>query len=233
MTRALPGTLFCIATPIGNLRDITLRAIDTLKAVSHLACEDTRSAGRLLAALEIRGPRFISLFEHNEQRRVGQILALLARGEDVGLISEAGTPTISDPGYRLVVACVEAGITVTPIPGPSAVTAALSAAGLPTDKFLFLGFPARKGTKLRRYLDQLTQPGRTAVGYLPARRLTTLLEEVELLAPAAQIVVARELTKKFEQFLRGTPRELLDELAEKAPRGECTILVYVPEEKVG
>jgi len=229
MTPAESGKLYCIATPIGNLGDITLRAMDTLKELSHLACEDTRAAGRLLAALDLKGPRLISLFEHNEERRIGQILSLLRGGDDVGLISEAGTPTISDPGYRLVVACVEAGLDVVPIPGACAVTTALCASGLPTDRFVFLGFPARKGSKLKRYLERMTSPGRTAVGYLPARRLETMLQQLEELVPDARVVVARELTKKFEEFLRGTPRELLDQLDVKPARGECTICVHVPE----
>ncbi|MBM4353777.1 MAG: 16S rRNA (cytidine(1402)-2'-O)-methyltransferase [Deltaproteobacteria bacterium] len=226
-----PGTLFVVATPVGNLKDITLRAIEVLRSVPLVACEDTRSAGRLLASLDIRGPRFTSLFEHNEQRKVEQLVEHLQGGRDAALISEAGTPTISDPGYRLVARCREVGIPVVPIPGPCAALAALSASGLPTDKFLFLGFPPRKGARLARFLRRLAAPARTGIAYLPARRLEELLGLLAKSAPDARVVLARELTKKFEEFLCGTPTELLAEITAHPRKGECTLLVYRPGER--
>lgn len=223
------GTLFCVATPIGNIRDITLRAIDVLKDVPFIACEDTRTAGRLLARLDVKGPKLISLFEHNEARRVNRLLKHLESGDDVALVSEAGTPTISDPGYRLVSACLNAGILVVPLPGACAVTAALSASGLPTDKFLFLGFPPKKGAKLSRFLDRATGPECTSVVYLPTRRLAAFLQDVAARVPEAKVVVARELTKVYEEFLRGTAAELAGVLQDTPVKGECTLLIYVPK----
>ncbi len=225
------GTLYVVATPVGNLKDITLRAIEVLRAVPLVACEDTRSAGRLLAALDIRGPRFTSLFEHNEQRKVEQLVEHLGAGHDAALISEAGTPTISDPGYRLVARCREAGIRVVPVPGPCAAVAALSASGLPTDKFLFLGFPPRKGIRLARFLKRLAAPARTGIAYLPARRLDEILGLLAESFPAARVVLARELTKKFEEFLSGSPAELLQDVSSRPRKGECTLLVYRPGER--
>jgi 16S rRNA (cytidine1402-2'-O)-methyltransferase len=222
------GTLYVVATPIGNLRDITLRAVDVLRSVPLVACEDTRSAGRLLAALEIRGPRFTSLFEHNEQRKVEQLIDHLRSGLDAALISEAGTPTVSDPGYRLVARCRELGLPVVPIPGPCAAVAALSASGLPTDRSLFLGFPPRKGARLARFLKRLAAPARTGIAYLPARRLDEILALLSESAPESSVVIARELTKKFEEFLCGSPATLLQEVARHPRKGECTLLVYQP-----
>ena len=139
-----PGTLYCLATPIGNLDDATPRSRKVLEEVSIIACEDTRTAGRLLSHFGIQSPRLISYYEHNEERRAEELVSLLLKGNSIALLSEAGTPTVSDPGYRLVNRCAEMGIPVVPIPGVSAVIAALSAAGLPTDRFLFLGFPPAK-----------------------------------------------------------------------------------------
>jgi 16S rRNA (cytidine1402-2'-O)-methyltransferase len=221
------GTLYCVALPIGNPEDLTLRAAATLRRTPYLACEDTRSAGRLLAGLGIAGPRLLSLFEHNEARRLDQVVAILRAGQDVALISEAGTPTISDPGYRLVARCVEEGIAVVPIPGACAAVAALSASGLPTDRFLFLGFPPRKGSKLARFMQAVVEPQRTAVVYLPARRVPEFLEDLAGRAPEAQVVIARELTKTWEEFIRGTARLLAQGVP--ALRGECTLVIYVSE----
>jgi len=227
----LCGTLYVVATPVGNLKDITLRAIEVLRSVPLVACEDTRSAGRLLAALDIRGPRFTSLFEHNELRKVEQLVDHLRSGLDAALISEAGTPTVSDPGYRLVARCREEGLSVVPIPGACAAIAALSASGLPTDKFLFVGFPPRKGTRLARFLRRLAAPARTGIAYLPARRLDEILGLLAGSVPDARVVLARELTKKFEEFLSGTPAELTREIALHPRKGECTLLVYRPGER--
>ena len=224
---ASTGTLYVVATPIGNVRDMPPRGVEVLQSVNWVACEDTRSAGRLLSALSASGAKLLSCFEHNEERRAGQILDLLRGGEDVALVSEAGTPTVSDPGYRLVSRCVEEGLTVSPVPGPCAAVAALSASGLPTDRFIFLGFPAKKGAKLDAFITEALAPARTAVCYLPARRVPSFLEEIAARAADAQVVIARELTKTYEEFLRGTPSELLQTLEDRGLRGECTLLIYV------
>lgn len=221
-----PGRLFCVATPIGNLGDITLRALETLRSVHTIACEDTRTTGRLLSLLDIPRPRLISYHDHNESRRVGQIIALLEQGNDVALVSDAGTPTVSDPGYRVVSRCAEAGLDVVPIPGPCAALAALCASGLPTDRFLFLGFPARKGAKLQRFMAQALEPQRTAIVYLPMRRLQRFLEDVLERAPATMVVVSRELTKAHEQMVRGKVEDLLAQIDEIPEKGECTLLLY-------
>ncbi len=223
-----PGRLFCVATPIGNLGDITLRALETLKSVSCIACEDTRTTGRLLSLLDIPRPRLISYHDHNESRRVGQIVALLNQGNDVALVSDAGTPTISDPGYRVVSRCAEEGIEVIPIPGACAAIAALCASGLPTDRFLFLGFPAKKGAKLKRFLAQALESQRTSIVYLPMRRLESFLQTVAEQAPETQVVVSRELTKAHEQLVRGVVTEVLEQIDEIPQKGECTLLLYNP-----
>jgi len=210
--------------------DITFRAVEVLRSVPYIACEDTRTTARLLSRLQIKGQKLISLFEHNESRRVGRLLALLKGGADIALVSEAGTPTISDPGFRLVTRCVEEGVFVVPIPGPCAALAALSVSGLPMDKFLFLGFPPKKGAKLGRFLSRATQPQLTSVVYLPARRLESFLALLDERAPAARMVVAREMTKVYEEFIRGSPHELLELLRERPVKGECTLVIYVPVE---
>jgi len=225
--RAHAGTLYVVATPIGDVGDISPRAVEILSSVEFVACEDTRSAGRLLSAVSASGAKLLSCFEHNEERRTAQILDLLERGADVALVSEAGTPTVSDPGYRLVSSCVAEGFRVSPIPGPCAAVAALSASGLPTDRFIFLGFPAKKGAKLDTFIAEAIAPARTSVCYLPARRVPSFLEKLAQRAGDAQVVIARELTKTYEEFLRGNPETLLQTLEGRTLRGECTLLVYV------
>jgi len=160
---------------------------------------------------------------------VGQIIALLQQGSDVALVSDAGTPTISDPGYRVVSRAAQEGLEIIPIPGACAAVAALCASGLPTDRFLFLGFPAKKGTKLQRFLEQALEPQRTSIVYLPMRRLEAFFQSVAEQAPETQVVVSRELTKAHEQLVRGTVTELLTELQEIPQKGECTLLLYNPE----
>lgn len=225
--RSHSGILYVVATPIGDVGDMSPRAAEILRSVSVVACEDTRSAGRLLSALSASGARLLSCFEHNEERRSGQIMDLLRGGADVALVSEAGTPTVSDPGYRLVRRCVEEGFRVSPVPGACAAIAALSASGLPTDRFIFLGFPAKKGAKLDAFIAEAIAPARTSVCYLPARRVPSFVEKVAERAADAQVVIARELTKTYEEFLRGTPGELLEALDGRTLKGECTLLIYV------
>jgi len=223
------GTLFVVATPIGNLSDITLRAVETLKTAEVIACEDTRRTRKLLSHLGVATPRLVSLHEHNEERRLGQLRETLLGGADVVLVSDAGTPTVSDPGYRLVADCVANDIPVVPIPGPCAAIAALAASGLPTDRFLFLGFPPHKKSKLDAYLDEALSPGRTSLLYAPLRRVPGLLERMAARAPDARLVIARELTKVHEQFIRGTVEELLAGIDKIPLKGECTIAVYRPK----
>jgi 16S rRNA (cytidine1402-2'-O)-methyltransferase len=218
------GCLYLVATPIGNLEDITLRALRVLKEASVVACEDTRRTQKLLQHYGI-ATRMVSYHEHNEHSRTPELVAALGQGAQVALVSDAGMPLVSDPGHRLVTACIERGIRVVPVPGPSAVVAALAAAGLPCDEFVFVGFlPARSGER-RRALERLRNEPRTMVFYeAPHRLLDTLTAAAELFAER-QAVVARELTKVHEEFVRGSLRELAAQFSARPPRGETTLLV--------
>lgn len=219
------GTLYVVATPIGNLADLSFRAVEILRSVQWIACEDTRQTRRLLAHYGIEA-RTVSYHEHNEAERSQELLSRLEQGESVALVSDAGTPLVSDPGFRLVRKAAEAGIRISPIPGPSALMAALSAAGLETDSFYFGGFLPRKPGERRRLLEQLSRLETTLVFYEAPHRI---LETLEDLAPAMGerlVVVARELTKIHEEFLRGTPAEVLEQLRQRgAVRGEITLLI--------
>lgn len=220
------GTLFVVATPIGNLDDITLRALKTLAAVDLIAAEDTRHTVRLLDRHGIPAGRLISCHEHNEQERVAQLLAMLRDGKTVALVSDAGTPGVSDPGFRLVQAARAEGLAVVPIPGPSAAVTALSAAGLPTDAFVFVGFPPRKQGALKRDLAALAAQRATLIFYESPRRLLTLLQALLDALGDRQAVLARELTKIHEEFLCGSLSEISQTLAQRpALKGECTLLV--------
>ena len=216
--------LHLVFTPIGNLQDITLRALQVLKEADVIAAEDTRHSGRLLAHYNIRKP-LISLHEHNESARTQAILARLAAGESVALISDAGAPTISDPGYQLVRAAIDAGFQPEPIPGPSAFLAALTASGLPTDRFLFLGFAPRKNKARAQLLQQVKAEPGVLIFYESPRRLPALLAAIaQNLGPERQLVVARELTKRYETFWRGTAQEAVATFAQ-SPKGEIVVLV--------
>lgn len=217
------GVLYIVATPIGNLEDITLRAVRTLKETDLIACEDTRTTSVLLNHFGIRKP-LISYFEHNELRRIPELIEKLKSGLSVAVVSDAGTPTISDPAFKLVRAAREAGLTVTGIPGPNAAVIALSVSGLPTDRFVFEGFlPLKKGRRTR-WLS-LSEENRTIILYeSPHRLLKTLREAGTYLGPRP-IAIARELTKKFEEILRGTPDELIRHFTNKPPKGEFVILI--------
>ena len=218
------GTLYLVATPIGNLEDITLRALRVLREADLIACEDTRHTHKLLAHYEI-AKRMVSYHEHNERERAAELVSLLEKGASVALVSDAGTPVISDPGHRLVTACIERGIPVVPVPGPSAAVAALGAAGLASDEFLFLGFlPARSGER-RRALEGLRAEARTMVFYEAPHRLADTLADAAEVLGARPAVVARELTKVHEEFARGTLAELAARYREKPPRGEITLLI--------
>lgn len=219
------GTLFVVATPIGNLEDITLRAIKTLERVDLIAAEDTRHTRRLLSAHNIEG-RLISYHEHNEHQRTPELIARMTQGDTIALVSDAGTPTVSDPGYRLVQAAAACQIPVVPIPGVSAAVTALSASGLSTDSFTFVGFPARKKTKRLNQLNALADSPRTLIFYQSPRRVAALLEELYTVMGDRQAVVARELTKLHEEFIHGTLSEILENLNQRTQiKGECTLLV--------
>ncbi len=223
-----PPGLYVVATPIGNLRDITLRALDVLTGADVIACEDTRVTGRLLKAHGIATP-MLAYHEHNAGRARPGILRRLAAGERVALVADAGTPLISDPGYRLVGACVEAGIAVVPVPGPSAALAALVASGLPTDRFQFAGFLPSRGSARRRALAALAALGGfsgTILFYESTRRLGASLADMAAALGPRPAAVARELTKLHEEIRRGTLDELAAHYAAAGPpKGEAVIVV--------
>jgi 16S rRNA (cytidine1402-2'-O)-methyltransferase len=218
------ATLYLVATPIGNLEDITLRALRTLKECDIIAAEDTRRTGQLLRHFEISKP-LISYFQFNEAKRGEQILERLARGEKVALVTDAGSPGISDPGERVVKAAVAAGFRVEAVPGPVAAVAALTASGLPTDEFHFVGFLPHKSGQRRNKLEQLKAIPGTLVLYESPYRVEKLLRELVECMPERQVVLARELTKKFEEFLRGTPADLLKIYETRRLKGEFVVLV--------
>ncbi len=222
---AAGGTLYIVATPIGTLDDITVRALQVLKTVDSIASEDTRCTGRLLAHHQIKTP-LISYHEHNERRRTPQLLARLEEGQALALVSDAGTPTLSDPGFILVREAAAAGITIRPIPGPSAAIAALSVSGLPTDAFIFLGFPPRKPRRLEQHLQSLRNEPRTLIWYESPRRLKNLLSALRHVLGDRPAVVGREMTKRYEEFLRGSLSQLITRLdARDDIKGEITLLV--------
>jgi len=219
-----PGTLYLVATPIGNLEDITLRALRTLKECDVVAAEDTRRTGQLLKHFEISKP-LLSYFQFNEAKRSEEIIGRLKRGEKVALVTDAGSPGISDPGERVVRAAVNAGLRVEAVPGPSALVAALTASGLSTEEFHFIGFLAHKSGQRRRKLEALKTFEGTLVLYESPYRIEKLLTELNEIFGDRQVVLARELTKKFEEFLRGTPAELLQTLAKRSLKGEFVVMM--------
>lgn len=221
----MSGILYIVATPIGNLEDITQRAARILVEVDRIVCEDTRQTAKLLAHLNINKP-LVSLHEHNERQRTPELVRQLIAGARFALVSDAGTPLISDPGYRLVREAIAAGASVVPIPGPSAVTAALSASGLGTDAFYFGGFLPRKRAQRRKQLQQLQSLPATLVFFEAPHRILAALEDIAEILGQRPLVLARELTKVHEEFLRGSARQLYEQLqARAAIKGEFTILI--------
>ncbi len=221
----MPGTLYIVATPIGNLSDITYRAVDLLRRAALIACEDTRHARKLLDHYAIATPT-LSLHEHNETARTAGLVARLLAGADVALISDAGTPLVSDPGYRLVEAALAAGVRVVPVPGPSSVVAALSAAGLPTHAFRFCGFLPPKPAARRRAIEAVAGDPATLVWFEAPHRILAALDDLSAVLGDRPVALAREMTKLHEEFLRGPARELRDLLAARpAVQGEFTIVV--------
>src|SRR5882672_1435174 len=219
-----PGTLYLVATPIGNLEDITLRALRTLRECDVVAAEDTRRTGLLLKHFGISRP-LLSYFQFNEARRSEEIIERLRRGEKVALVTDAGSPGISDPGERVVRAALAAGFRVESVPGSCALVAALTASGLPTDEFHFIGFLPHKSGQRRNRLEALKEFAGTLVLYESPYRIEKLLTELAEVFPERQIVLARELTKKFEEFVRGTPPDLLEVLKKRTLKGEFVVLV--------
>jgi 16S rRNA (cytidine1402-2'-O)-methyltransferase len=220
----MPGTLYLVATPIGNLADITHRALQVLRDVQLIACEDTRHTRKLLQHYGI-DTKTVSYHEHNEQQRSRELVELLQQGSDVAVVSDAGTPAVSDPGFRLVRAAIESGITVTPVPGPSALIAALVAAGLPTDEFFFGGFlPARANARRARLNELRSVPG-TLIFYEAPHRLAASLKDAYEVLGEREAVVARELTKLHEELRRGRLSELSEYYSSVEPRGEIVLLI--------
>ena len=218
------GTLFVVATPIGNLEDITVRALRVLREVSLIACEDTRRTRALLAHFDIHTPT-VSYYEHNQLSRGPQILRRLQDGQSVALVTDAGTPGISDPGFLLVREARAAGVPVVPVPGPAAVVAALSAAGVPADRFVFDGFPPVKPGRRRNRLTALRELATTVVLYESPHRILATLEAIGAVFGERDIVVARELTKQFEEIVRATPAAHRARLEAAGVRGEFTVII--------
>jgi 16S rRNA (cytidine1402-2'-O)-methyltransferase len=227
-THAGEGCLYVVATPIGNLEDISFRALRVLKEVDVIACEDTRQTLKLLSHFGI-SKRLVSYHEHNEMTRAPEIVIELEQGAKVALVSDAGTPAISDPGHRLVGLCLRHGIYVVPIPGASAFVAALAASGLPIDQFVFAGFLPSRPTERRKTLRALAADPRTLALYEAPHRLLDALEDILEILGNRPAVIAREVTKAYEEFQRGHIEDLIAAARRKTPRGEITLLVGPPD----
>lgn len=234
------GTLYIVATPIGNMQDISLRAAKTLLTSEIIACEDTRKTGILLKEIaklfsgyhEVIKPKLISYYDQTEVQKLPEIIELLKSGKDVALVSDAGTPTISDPGFKLVREAIEQGIQVETLPGPSAVIAALSVAGLPTDRFLFVGYPPKKDGHRKAFWETLKKAASelqtTIILYeAPHRIKQTIDEMIAVLGKDQHVVFARELTKLYEETLRGSLAHMQNHFAKHEPKGEFVILFHV------
>ncbi|MCU1220953.1 MAG: hypothetical protein JWN42_2150 [Candidatus Angelobacter sp.] len=220
-----PGTLYVVGTPIGNLEDISYRAVRVLKEADLIACEDTRHTAKLLHHYAIDKPS-VSYHEHNEAARAEELVAKLELGLNVAQVSDAGMPGISDPGYRVIKLAIERGVQVVPIPGASALVAALAASGLPTESFQFLGFLPAKSGQRRTMLETLRQAEHTTVVYEAPHRITeTMKDIVELLGRERPVVLARELTKIHEEFIRGTAEQVLHHIQKHELKGEMTLLI--------
>lgn len=230
------GILYIVATPIGNMQDITLRAIKVLRSVDAIACEDTRKTGLLLQNLASQGqalqkPRLVSYYEQNEPQRIPEIINALKNGLNIALVSDAGSPTISDPGFKLVRECIKEGIKVESIPGPSSVITALTVSGLPTDKFLFVGYPPKKPGHRKKFFQTLTLVLHsikvTLILFEAPHKLTRTLEELRNEFGDVDIVICRELTKIYEEIRREKISKSLEHFAKTTPKGEFVILFNV------
>lgn len=218
------GVLYVVGTPVGNLKDITLRALETLQAVDVIACEDTRQTGKLLAHHHIRKP-LISLHDHNERQKTPELVRELEAGRSIALVSDGGTPLVSDPGWLVVRKAIDAGIRVEWIPGPVAAIGGLVLSGLPTERFVFEGFlPVKSGARRRR-LEELKQDARTIVLYESPHRLLKALNEIREVFGDVQVACARELTKMYEEVRRGSAGEMIEHFTQHAPRGEFVLVI--------
>lgn len=228
------GKLYIVATPIGNLKDITLRAIEVLNKVPLVACEDTRKTGFLLSQLNLHlqhKPKLLSYYEQNEAQRIAEIVALLKNGNDIALVSDAGTPTVSDPGFKLVRECIVNGIKVESIPGPSSVISALVSSGLPTDKFMFLGFLPHKvghrNTMLLNVQNILKLQSQTVIFFEAPHRIVQALEEVQTVFGDIELVLCRELTKLHEEVRRESISASIKHYEKTNPKGEYVVLFHI------
>ena len=220
--------LYIVATPIGNLGDITLRALETLKKVDYILCEDTRNTGLMLANLGINNQaKLMSFYDEVEEQKIPEIVRLLEIGKEIALVTDAGTPIVSDPGYRLIKKCRQLLLEVTSIPGPSAVVNALVLSGLPAGRFCFLGFLPKKSGEKKKILENYKNVDGAKIIYESPFRLKRLLEEInEVCGEKTQVVVCREMTKKFEEIISGNVTEVISKLALKEIKGEITLLFY-------
>ncbi len=220
----MPGTLYVVSTPIGNLEDITLRALRILKEVATIAAEDTRHTQKLLSHFDIHTP-LTSYHDFNKEEKTPVLISRMTEGASIALVADAGTPTLSDPGFYLIREAIRAGLPVSPIPGPAAAIAALSVSALPPDRFVFEGFLSKKKMARARRLEQLRTDPRTLIFYESPFRIVGLLEEVRSILGDRPVVVAREMTKVFEEFIRGTVTEVLEKIGKKTMKGEITLVV--------
>lgn len=220
----VPPLLYLVATPIGNLKDITLRAIEVLKECDLIYCEDTRKTGVLLKSIDVSCPTR-SFHKFSEARKEDEVIAQLKEGKTIALVSDAGTPCIQDPGHRLILRCQKEELTVSALPGPSAVIMALSLSGLSTEKFQFIGYFPKKSGRLERSLRESLVYDGTTIAFESPHRVVKMLKVFVTLSQDVQIVIARELTKKFEEVLRGTPVELLTHFEARPPKGEFVVLI--------
>ena len=226
------GTLYVVATPIGNMDDITVRALHVLGRVDLIAAEDTRHTGKLLKHHQIKS-RLMAYHEYNEKERTPLLVERLKSGSSIALVSNAGTPTVSDPGYMLLLKAIESNIKVVPVPGPSALLAALSISGLPTDSFIFIGFCAKKKARRLKQLEKLARETRTLIFYENPGRILAFMNEIKAVMGDRYGVLCREMTKLHEEFLRGRLSEVMEMLSNRpAVKGECTLLVKGSEEDI-
>ncbi len=228
---AQSGTLFIVATPIGNLGDITPRALEVLGRVEYIAAEDTRTASKLLTRFNIKPPKLIAFEEHSESAKKGHLLEILGSGADIALVSESGAPLVSDPGYSLVREATKTGIKVVPVPGPSAVITALMAAGVKTDRFSFTGFLSRKREARKNELTAIADTEHTVIAFESPHRIEETLKDIESIMPQRRLVLCRELTKVYEEFIHGTAGEILENIQKRntALKGEITLIFDKPE----
>ena len=224
------GKLFVVGTPIGNLADITYRAVDTLNSVDFIFAEDTRVSKKLLNHYNI-DKKIYSYHDHSKDSEVEKLTNLLESGNDVALISDAGTPTVSDPGYRLIRECVKKGVDIVPIPGPSAVTAALSVAGLPSDSFTFVGFLPQKKGRIKK-IEQLSEINNTIILFESPHRLLKTLNQLFEILGNRQVAIGRELTKLYEEIIRGNLKDVSQEFSKKSVKGEIVIMIGKNDDRI-